>query len=749
MKKINLLTITLLISIKVFSCGGYDEYYYESSYYNFFDQYLLADKNMHAFLHCPESPFCTDIFNSDNNLNDWLKFFKENPKIEDIETILYKSSISDLVILSNAINGVKITDLENEALEDNSLFRYLKKNKSDNVLAYMIFAKKCENMTYKPYYSWNQGEGWDAAEHQGPEFFNDLIEEGKSLYKIEKNDFLKARIGFQLVRLAHYDKKYQKAIDYFNKYISKTSKANYIYYRALEQKAGALHRLGLKTEAALDFIEVFKKLSDRREVCLNSLKIESQSLWSSIANKSNHEPALYFMRAFKNGSELHEMENIVKYHVNSPYLDVLMLRYLNKIESGYFEKYGYNNEISKSNIERFNNLIGIIKVKKTKDKELWTLAEAYTNIFLSKTDTAISMLKSINSSQYKKQADILKYIAKIEARKDSISEEDCNNLFVELMNSKLLKSNKEIEEFLMNKISRFYVKNQRQEIAGLCINAYSFDAGRYELMDYNYIARFEAFMNTTNPNELESYLIKKLPDNIEDILIEMRGTYYLQNFKPDLAYKEFQKLPKNFEAKYYSSETKVNGGNPLYGSSLFSGAIRHYYDYPYKDKCDKVHENFNELKDEDVIQNKKDLAKMLMEVQQKASKNTANSALYYYMLGNAWYNLSDYGWHRKILQYQQTGGSKDLFSYTAKFDDNIPINYYKKALNLTNDKELKAKIYYMMAKTVQYSQGYPPLYRESFAKLKNEYRNTLYYKEVIKECEYFDKYVNPEKYQKK
>ncbi len=758
MKKLALLSISILFSVKIFSCGG-GEWYYEDTYYNFFNQFLLADKSLHPFLHCPYSAFCTEDESVQNlNLLDWQTFFDNEIELNDIKEFFYNSSIDDLTKLQNALNGVTINELDNNKLKNNKLYKYLKKKKDDNIIAYMIFAKKCEDLIYIPPYSWHQGENWDSQTSEGPDYYNTLIEEGKALYKKQNNKFLKSRLGFQLVRLAHYNKEHQKAVDFFNEYLEKLNVKNYIYYRTLEQKAGALKKLNRYVDSSIDFIKVFEKLPDRRAICLQGISINSQNRWNSVAEKTNYSPVLYFIRAFKNGSELNEMERIIEHTVNSPYLDAMMLRYLNKIEASKFSRYDYAASFDQQKLEKFNYLVSLVKDKKTENKELWTLAQAYTFMFVNQYDTARTILREIKqSSTFSAQARVLDFVIKSEQVKDSLNAETCNDLFVEFNTDKILSKDETIKNYLMHTISQYYKTINDKVVAGLCIDAYDFNEGRYSLIDFNAIAQFESFFTKNNPNELEKFLIEKAPKDIQEILTEMRATYFLRNYKAELAYNELKKLPKDFTARYFDTNTKVNygpnnDGFSLYHASIFSGAIRHYFSGSYHGVCDNTHLKFNFLQDENSLTNKTDLARLIMELEEKASKKTANSALYFYMLGNVLYNLGPDGWFRNILQFREDDDyykPKGLYSFSANYDTNIAIGYYQQALKNTNDKELQAKIYYMMAKTVQYAQNYPPLYSQSFKLLKEKYKNTQYYKEVINECEYFDKYINPEKYKNK
>ena len=94
-------------------------------------------------------------------------------------------------------------------------------------------------------------------------------------------------------------------------------------------------------------------------------------------------------------------------------------------------------------------------------------------------------------------------------------------------------------------------------------------------------------------------------------------------------------------------------------------------------------------------------------------------------------------------------------SHPLTLDMQLAEKYYKRAMELSGDKELKAKACFMAAKTEQNryfnaaakngnSQPDPaeavhsPVY---FKLLKNSYANTRYYQEIVRECEYFRSYL--------
>ena len=51
---------------------------WEDSYYPIIDQYALVHPEFHAFLNCPDTPFCDAISNDvpSGNLQEWITYFK-------------------------------------------------------------------------------------------------------------------------------------------------------------------------------------------------------------------------------------------------------------------------------------------------------------------------------------------------------------------------------------------------------------------------------------------------------------------------------------------------------------------------------------------------------------------------------------------------------------------------------------------------------------------------------------------------
>ena len=132
------------------------------------------------------------------------------------------------------------------------------------------------------------------------------------------------------------------------------------------------------------------------------------------------------------------------------------------------------------------------------------------------------------------------------------------------------------------------------------------------------------------------------------------------------------------------------------------------------------------------------------------------------LVANAYYNMTYFG-NARVFYYgaimNQYGNYIDP-AYQSQLLDCAPARqYYQKSLDAATTLEQKAKCVYMLAKCDRndfYTNRYhakQDFYGDTdvdfkawdgFKKLKGEYANTSYYKEVIKECGYFRKYLGME-----
>lgn len=133
------------------------------------------------------------------------------------------------------------------------------------------------------------------------------------------------------------------------------------------------------------------------------------------------------------------------------------------------------------------------------------------------------------------------------------------------------------------------------------------------------------------------------------------------------------------------------------------------------------------------------------------------------LLANTYYNISHYGNDRPFYECAILGESQyspfaiDSIYRGMLTNMRLPATYYQFALKAATNDEQKAKCHYMLAKCERnhwYNQHFYndeknefnenfmiPLSALNQFQLLKQYPNTQFYKEVIKECGYFGKYV--------
>jgi hypothetical protein len=136
-----------------------------------------------------------------------------------------------------------------------------------------------------------------------------------------------------------------------------------------------------------------------------------------------------------------------------------------------------------------------------------------------------------------------------------------------------------------------------------------------------------------------------------------------------------------------------------------------------------------------------------METNVRNGMDVYNNSL---LLANAHYNITYHG-NARVFYYGKIMGEYE--SEVQIVDCSTARDYYQKAFDAATNDEQRAKCTYMLAKcernefyndTYSTRKDHPEvdfLAWEGFEKLKSDYSNTQYYKEVIRECGYFRTYL--------
>ena len=761
-------------------CGYFPEY--DELYYPIIDQRIVGDSSLYPFLNCPMSTFCeypgtrTAV---QENLEDWRKFFGKNLSEEVLVQLIYKETLGWYQKLEanepNVVNGILATKIN--------------KNLQKPFARYMMLARQCEGISSNNSggRGWYQGE-YDDTDDRKPE----LLELALKNYKTETNTFLKNRYGYQIVRLAHYLQENEAALQFFESFLELQSETPYIYYLALEQRSGAAYNLKRLPEATKGFLEVYLKVPSRRETCALSLKYID---WSNpqlsdtfFAQNGFGEIEPFFKSYYLKGSVAREMQKLQTKNPASPYLEVMAIREVDKLQNRLFDIHYYDSSDYFDNEDSFDSETlrtlqeiakSQIENKNVPRKDFWRIVLSAT--YLRNNDyenAALFASKVSKNSELFVQAKRLSF-AIATLRLTTVDRNEIDKLFNQLKADQQLYESRPVTAFFFNFISDLYRKNDNVIVSLLGSLNYGGENSKYtwegvlsdignhsgfyyknEFIEDNIIQQLQGFIDLTNKTDYEKLIISKLKSNPQDYVNELRGTWYFQQNKLDEAISNFRKIgnPSAFYGKYIRPE-------------MFSGALREYFNVPFADQSDKINLKYESLfadnaqkteEEETYPDNKLKLAQTFQKLEELAKSDPKNAADYYYMLGNAWYNISERGWFLNSLHYVGNNDRNYILDYDYYSDGQknggdsefakTATRYFQKVLAAQGNKETKAKATFMLAKTnycfteektsdYKYRVDVCGGHKDYFQTLKNDYSDTAFEAQVIRECSWYRNFL--------
>lgn len=754
----------------VYGCMDYD---LDAEYYNLFDQLLLKEKGLHPYLLTLYSGlYITDEQVPDENITAWMAFFKKHNLFqgvtrEQFQEFLYKTPM----------NNFYRPTYKYTAMLNNS-------EVGKEVLTYLQYAKETE-----PYaqLAEDNDSWWQTKRVKSPSEANYTIlkNKGISLYKTCKQDELKLRYAYQLVRLAHYMKtKNKDAVAMFNLYVKPLKQEHYIYYAALEQVAGALYNLNNLANANYLYCQVFDHSDSRKEIAYNSIKIQDKVDWDAtlaLCKNERTQAALYAIRGYNTFSnEMEEVENILNICPDSPYMRLLAIRYINKVERAVLASFSYSEkqvflQPSEELMEEYMRTKEIIKKvienPRADNKDFWTVYLAHLSFLCREYKQAESILSSLQTSDpaLLKQASRTRFCLYLTQLK-SIGEQEENTI------GEYLEADNTDVEFIKEVVGHLY-KQQK-------------DYGK-AFLTHNQISELQANPDLIIINSLISDSEKDNNQWALTQLYELKGTYFLRTGDLKEAMNWYDRVSETYCTidSIYDYENNIyvavrqdqfngySGISPL----IFSNGFKRLFSVPAASQLtDQLYTQYEFL---NKYQNKATLTKSLLKLQKESKNKGEKGICATYLLANYYYNISPHGYYRNIPLYHSSNYfisyydndndhtdikfpdfSKD---YNYKNFENYPlvISYMSKALELykyvaenTNNRELKARSLFMLSSCVMdlyapdwyytIKNGTDKSYCEQvntyFRKLAADFNDTQFYQEAVRECKYFEYYVKNE-----
>lgn len=763
--------LTLLLSIAIIftskPCGGDGGEWYGYDYSGLIlSQELINSPEYFPFLLSLGEPFYTNNDSTailqNGNILEWSKYL--NIDYNDAYYLVFKATDGDIEALLK----------KNKS--DNAQLRFADKSfvsKYKEALTYLLLAKQLE-----PFMRISEGDNssWYSYEDVGNDITNLPYTENslslQKLWKKTKDKELKLRYGYQLVRLAHYNRDYEEAVAFFDNYVEPLNYKPEMYYYALSQKAGALRGLDQVIEANKLFTEVFSHSQDLKETAVTSIRFNENIDYENIlaaartTDEKNDADLLVGFISFSN--PLASAAKIIKRSPDAIQAKVLVARAIADLDFNNYGRFTQNDKrrfpILDNNSEKnIPELTDFIKKQAdspdVKNKSYWNITLAYLYFVQQQFDQAEQYLTKVNQSEkvYKIQKAMLANYIDI-ARIPIIDANAENQIFEKYINKSGVEGYDIIIRILAN---RYYLQKEYAK-------SFMLTCTLNELMDNPNMALLndiETFYNAPNKSKMDTYICDKFRTGLDSKSVSvpqlaqyMRGIFYLSENKLTDAKSEFDK--SNFSLD--TIPANIFGYNQIECFTCEGNMTVDYLnEFPY------INEEMNE----------KQLVEVLIKLEKQANENNAKAN---YLLGNFFYNTSLTGYFRNFLRFGYEGGYRQQFfdprdknsiltdylyfnGIPTYYDNNttsIADTYLKKAYALAKGDEFKAQIVFALSKCEQElnyqklsnsfeswsgtsdDEDWVMITNRKYFKEMMKYKNTNFFKQVQSNCLYFDYYVS-------
>ena len=751
----------VVIYIIVLACGGgdWDENTAKTS---FFTQNTLIendnDQQYKPFLRLLTEPY----YGSNGTISSvdfWYNYFDKKITTTEIENLLLNTNLTaiDHLIFYNKDNKYSKISASLKAYAINT---YSDKAKVNEFLYYLGFAKRCETYSVSYEASWDENIDEKKLTLKG---IQELINGGLNAIKNPKSAAIQERYQFQLVRLyfhkaQQFDKKYEDAIQYYESVKNQFTIDPLMKYRSMGYVAASYYKKADYSNANYLYSLIYDQCADMKVVAQFSFHPMNESDFAATIKKAKNvrEQCVLWHLLGLYADEARAIKNIYALDPKSDLLNLLLVRHISIIEESALPgnySIDYEAEIEETKDDslfkflpyrlqddRMAQLKKIADAGNTQRPYLWSMAYGYIAVIKNDVNTANqyfekAMQQNTGNTLVPAQIRVCKLLMKannLTVLNPTIEDEFYKEfVFVDrLKDEDFFKE--DIKSFVLKRLAEQYIKQNDMERATLCQT--DFIPNYY--YDTKSLDRMIAFLSKSNFTNYETYMKNQYPYKLND-LYETEGIRLTYQGKIDEAIAKLE---------------QAGAGSTTLLANPFNIHINDCHD------CDHA---ATQKRTFTKIEFLKEIKKM------EGIAASTKSATDYYLLGNAYYNMTYFGNARLFYSTaitdnnifgtfyfpldEEWGKPNDLDMYI--FDCSKAEKYYMLAAANTTDNEMKAKCTFMAAKCEQNKyftnkeQNDERDFKSGkyFATLLKEYKNTNYYNEILKECGYFETYVASKK----
>ena len=658
-------------------------------------------------------------------VSDWYNYLDKKFSINEIETILFKTTNKSIDSILKSKIPTRFSSLQIVTSKDKKVIEFYN---------YLNLAKQAESFALTSQDDWSYDDKPKKERASSTNFCASVL----IPFNACKDKFIKQRYLFQLVRAYFFNKNYANCVSVFESNQSTTDK-NIMYYRTMCYAAGSLKKMGKLSQANYYYSIVYNNCNDLKTTAHYSFKPQEESDWQktlALCKTDDEKCTLWQMLGVFYKDEQHSLEEIIKLNPKSDKCDLLISRAVNKLENDLLEPksegdmQAYSNKDIKTLLKNYIALFQTAITKNIDKPYQWQMALGY--------------LQTLDKDY--KNADL-----NFKAAEKSLANSG-NMLLLELRLLKIINSISEIK--LLNKTTEDKLLPELEWLSSLAkdeklkgIRTITANSWMQKIMNKKYREQKDFLKAEFYNVDQAFYVNEKQLHDMQNFLLKTNKTPYekycesIYTLNINQLY-EFEAIDKTFNddidaAVILMEKAGVNGETILL-SNPFNGGIKDCHDCDHAQAQKTKYSKISTLK---IMKGMKD----------KLSTDTYNNAL---LLGNVYYNMTFFGSSRMfyycaIIDAGSTMPDMINASFVNKLTDmTLAKKYYTQALDVATSDEQKAKCTYLLSKCERnewYNKngnkdGLDFIAFKNFSALK-KYANTKYYKEVIAECGYFNKYA--------
>jgi hypothetical protein len=713
------------------------------------------------------------------NSVEWKHELGRKVKEDHIYTILYET---DPKAFAKALDRRIRRQPDSLRLDTNTFIKALLKPAKKELLNYLVFSKRCEQLILHP-------DPWQEH-YPDTNAMRQLILEGIKRRQEAKTPFLQARYGFQLVKLSRNIDRMEDCIRYHHDWVAPVAGSSVVKYWSMAHVASALKALGKIGEANYMYSKVFDGTDDRKIASYEGFDVDQLEAALALAKNTHERVTMLALKELKNpGRSLSGIQEIYRLSPEEEVLDILLLREVNKLEDWIFtepltgftpaiaelsgiagtpEEINYRKDLTY--VRKLRAFTGeALKSGKVKSRDLWTLTSAYLALLGEENALAAGSLAASGKliaadSKLAVQLHLCRIMLLVR-ESAGITRQLENELARELFwleKNTSAEYSGDLKEQVLLFLSERYQKEGNIARAALCRfrngvlyksnRGYGYAGDYFDFLDrYASVADVDSFLivlsgrrsslfekfllerTVQGRDEWMEYREEEAADMRTNRLLDLKGTLLLREDRPEEALKVFSAIPGDFWKR------------EVYG--MYLSANPFYADYIDSHRA-SVHDT--------VAYTKPEMIRKLLEYRDGAEAGGKEAAKSAWHLANAYYNMTYYGNSWLMINYHWSlhdGPEESPLDYERDYYGcRKAKELYLRAMNLAGP-ELAAKCCLMAARCEKNLQRFSDRKQEAnvfLALFQKKYRKTAFHRELVSKCageEFYVKFIASPDYQ--